>query len=235
MRPVLILYMKRTDNQMGPSFDVADDGVVDLCLSNGDASNNDEGANRRLRDRAPVHHPSSDGEGSMDALLDVSAGAERRVIDLDGPPGVYAEAKSIMPCWSLRELRVVVDRRGNRGADARLSQWQIRDGARVLRDEAAALVRKFPAVTTPSSSACCCCCSAAASAVTRAMASSNYARHRPGRRKGLEVLDWGWCRRLRNPGCGLLPGPRGARRRAYIDHLAIGGMGDPSRPISLVV
>jgi len=54
------------------AFDVADDGVVDLCVANGNKAQHD-GIARTVgfAIRSAVHHDEA-GEGSLDALLDVS-------------------------------------------------------------------------------------------------------------------------------------------------------------------
>ena len=109
------------------AFDVADDGVVDLCLSNGDASNNDGRARTvGFAIRASVHHPSSDGEGSMDALLDVSEELNEGLLTLtdhlaymrrreEHHAAVLESTRARVLWWTVAETAVLIA----------LSLWQI--------------------------------------------------------------------------------------------------------------
>ena len=109
------------------AFDVADDGVVDLCLSNGDASNNDGRARTvGFAIRASVHHPSTDGEGSMDALLDVSEELNEGLLTLtdhqaymrrreEHHAAVLESTRARVLWWTVAETAVLIA----------LSLWQI--------------------------------------------------------------------------------------------------------------
>ena len=109
------------------AFDVADDGVVDLCLSNGDASNNDGRARTvGFAIRASVHHPSTDGEGSMDALLDVSEELNEWLLTLtdhqaymrrreEHHAAVLESTRARVLWWTVAETAVLIA----------LSLWQI--------------------------------------------------------------------------------------------------------------
>jgi len=109
------------------AFDVADDGVVDLCLSNGDTSTHDGKARTvGFAIRSTVHHPDHDGEGSMDALLDVSEELNEGLLTLtdhqaymrrreEHHAAVLESTRARVLWWTAAETAVLVG----------LSLWQI--------------------------------------------------------------------------------------------------------------